>query len=282
MPQMMQAISFRRYGPPEVLERVQVERPGITPDAVLLRVAAAGVNPADTYLRGGRFHFLMRSRLPIVPGADIAGVVESVGSAVTLVRPGDAVYAMLPPLPGGAYAEYAVVAERHVARAPHCISLAQAAAVPLAGLTALQALRDKAKLEPGQRLLINGASGGVGSFAVQIAKAMGARVTAACSGRNADLVGRLGADEVMDYTQEDVTAAGAGYDVIFDAANAHAFRQWRRTLRPGGVLVTVNPAPWNYALGRLARLTGGSVSSRSSFVRVAPTWRCSVNGSRKG
>ena len=253
----MEAVGFRHYGPAEVLEPLEVERPPVEPDTVLIRVAAAGVNPADTLLRSGRLRLATRSKLPFVPGADVAGLVESVGPAVTRFRPGDAVYAMLPSTAGGGYAEYAAVVESGVAPAPPGLSLAEAAAVPLTGLTALQALRDKANLGTDDHALINGASGGVGTFAVQIAKVMGARVTAASSGRNVELVRGLGADEVIDYTRQDVTAGGKSYDVVFDAVNVLSARRSRRALRNDGVFVTVNPLIGMLSPGWLARFRGG-------------------------
>jgi NADPH:quinone reductase-like Zn-dependent oxidoreductase len=241
MDNMMRAIGFRRYGPAEVLEEFDVPRPVVMHDSVLIRVAAAGVNPADWRFRSGQFRFGLRLKLPFVPGSDIAGIVEQVGSAVKGFRPGDAVYAMLPTTTGGGYAEYAVASESLVAHMPNNITFAEAASVPLTALTALQALRDVAVLEPGMRVLINGASGGVGWFAVQIAKVFGARVTAVCSGKNMDVVRRLGVDEVLDYTKANITVGEAQYHVIFDAVNAHPFRRWQRRLRPGGQVVTVNP-----------------------------------------
>lgn len=241
MDNMMRAIGFRRYGPAEVLQELEVPRPTVTPHAVLIRVAAAGVNPADWRFRSGQFRFALRLKLPFVPGSDIAGIVEEVGQGVTRFQPGDAVYAMLPTTTGGGYAEYVVASESLVAHMPNNITFAQAASVPLAALTALQALCDVAVLEPGMRVLINGASGGVGSFAVQIAKVFGAHVTAVCSGKNMDAVHQLGVDEVLDYTRTDITVGEAQYHVIFDAVNAHPFRRWQRRLRPGGQVVTVNP-----------------------------------------
>lgn len=251
----MQAIAFAQYGSAELLQPITLPVPPLPPGGVLVRVAAAGVNPADWRLRSGQFKRLLRLRLPFVPGSDIAGVVAAVGPAVTRFRPGDAVYAMLPSATGGGYAEYAVVAEQDVALAPPALSLLAAAAVPLAALTALQALRDQAQLQAGERVLIYGASGGVGTFAVQLAKAFGAHVTAVCSGRNVELVGELGADSVRDYGQEDVTAGPARYDLVFDAVNGHSYRAWRRALKDGGRLVTVNPlfaSPMFRWLGGLA------------------------------
>ena len=253
----MRAVGLRRYGPPEVLEGLEVERPEPTSDGVLIRVAAGGVNPADCLLRSGGLRFVARQKMPFVPGADVAGVVEATGPAVTRFEPGDPVYAMLPNTAGGGYAEYAVAAEGTVAAIPPGLTFGEAAGVPLAALTALQALRDRADLSAGDHVLVNGASGGVGTFAVQISRAMGATVTAAASGRNADLVRGLGADEFLDYTDGDVTAGEARYDVVLDATNVLAFRKVRRVLRPNGVFVTVNPFIGRLSPGWLARFREG-------------------------
>ncbi|MCU0493803.1 MAG: NAD(P)-dependent alcohol dehydrogenase [Chloroflexaceae bacterium] len=257
MDMTMQAIGFRRYGPADVLEPLTLPRPALAPDAVLVHVAAAGVNPADWRLRDGQFKRVMRLQLPFIPGSDIAGVVSAVGSAVTRFQPGDRVYAMLPLAQGGGYAEYATVPEQQLAAAPATITLAEAAAMPLAGLTALQALRDRARLRSGEHVLIYGASGGVGTFAVQIAKAFGARVTAVCSGRNATLVRGLGADAVRDYTQEDVAAGAERYDLVFDTVYRHKFRAWKGALTQQGRLVTVNPLLENGTIGWLAERIAG-------------------------
>ena len=264
----MEAFGFRRYGSAGVLEPIQVEKPEVAADGVLIRVAAAGVNPADWRLRSGQLRFVARLKMPFVPGSDIAGVVEAVGPGVTRFRTGDPVYAMLPTLTGGGYAAYAAVAERDAARVPSGISPGEAAAVPLAALTALQALRDRAGLRPGGRVLINGASGGVGTFAIQIAAAMGARVTGASSGRSAELVRGLGAEKVLDYTREDVLAGGERYDVVFDAANVLSFGKVRRVLRPNGVFVTVNPIIGKFSPVWLARFRGGR---RMESVLVRPS-----------
>lgn len=253
----MRAIGFRQYGAEDVLEPLAVARPSVASDTVLIRVVAAGVNPADWRFRSGQFRRAIRLKLPFVPGADVAGIVEAVGPAVTRFRPGDAVYTMLPTKNGGGYAEYAAASEAAVALIPPNLSFAEAAAVPLTALTALQALRDKAELQPGAHLLIHGASGGVGTFAVQIAKAIGARVTATCSGQNVERVRSLGADEVLDYTRHDVTAGANAYNVIFDAVDAYWFRRWRPVLRPGGTFVTVNPLVGMITPGWLAAFRGG-------------------------
>src|ERR671917_2313730 len=164
----MRAVGFRRYGAPEVLEELEVARPAPRLGEVLLKVAAAGVNPADWALRGGRLRPFVRLKLPFEPGSDVAGVIEAVGAAMTKIVPGEAVYAMTPTTTGGAYAEYVTVAADNVARVPSGLSLEEAAAAPLVALTALQALRDKAEPMAGDHVLINSASGGVGSLAVQI------------------------------------------------------------------------------------------------------------------
>jgi NADPH:quinone reductase-like Zn-dependent oxidoreductase len=262
----MRAVGIRRYGPPEVLEPLEVERPEPGSDGILIRVAAAGVNPADCLLRSGGLRFVARQKMPFVPGADVAGVVEAVGPGVTRFRAGDPVYAMLPNTAGGGYAEYAVATEGTVAVMPPGLAFEEAAGVPLASLTALQALRDEANLAAGNHVLVNGASGGIGTFAVQISHAMGARVTAVASGRSADLVSGLGADEFLDYTREDVTVGKARYDTVFDAANVLAFRKVRRVLKPNGVFVTVNPFVGRLSPGWLARFRGGR-RIRSFLVR---------------
>lgn len=262
----MRAVGFHRYGPADVLEPLVVPRPRADPDGVVVRVAAAGVNPADTYLRAGRFRFLRRLRLPFVPGSDVAGTVVEVGPGVGGVRVGDRVFAMLPAFVGGGYAEYAAVPERDLAPIPGGLDLHEAAGVPLAALTALQALRDRARVQPATRVLVNGASGGVGSFAVQIAAALGARVTGVCSGRNADLVRDLGADDVRDYTLESAIPDDP-VDVVFDAADTGAFRSWRPALRPGGVLVTVDIGKGNPVARLVARATGGGRRLTSLLVQ---------------
>lgn len=239
MEPMMKAVGIRKYGGPEVLEALELPVPVPGPGQALVRVAAAALNPADAAFRAGQFKYFIRQPMPIVLGNDLAGVVEAVGPGVTRFQPGDRVYAMLPTPTPGADAEFARVAAEHLAPAPGSLTLAEAAAVPLTALTALQALRDKAHLEAGQRLLVYGASGGVGTFAVQIGKTMGAHVTAVCSGRNADLARSLGADAVRDYTRED--ALSGEFDLIFDAVNTVKFDAARPALSKGGALVSVNP-----------------------------------------
>ena len=236
------------------------------------------MNPADWSLRGGRLRPFVRLKLPFVSGSDVAGVIEAVGAAMTKFVPGEAVYAMTPTTTGGAYAEYVTVAADNVARVPSGLSLEEAAAVSLVALTALQALRDKAELMAVDHVLINSASGGVGSFAVRISKAMGARVTAMCSERNIELVRGLGADEIIDYTRGDITAARPRYDVVFSAVNTLPFLRWRRALRPEGRIVTVNPLFANAVIARLARaigrvgLEGVLVQPRGADLEAVGSW----------
>ena len=234
----MQAITYHRYGPPEVLELETVDLPALGDDEVLVRVRAASVNPRDWhYLRG--LPYIMRPIGLRIPkdgglGSDMAGQVEAVGRAVTRFRPGDEVYAFV--LAGG-FAEYARVPENVLGPKPANLSFEQAAAVPLAALTALQGLRDHGRVQPGQHVLIIGASGGVGTFAVQLAKLFGAEVTGVCSTRNLELVRSLGADHVIDYTREDFAGNGRRYDLVFQLAGTRSPAAIRRALTPRGRLI---------------------------------------------
>jgi NADPH:quinone reductase-like Zn-dependent oxidoreductase len=237
----MKAIGFQRYGVAEVLEEVNLPEPTLAPNQLLIQVAAAGVNPADWRLRAGQFKFFMRPSFPFVPGSEIAGIVADVGSDVTRFRPGHRVYAMLPTLAGGGYAQYVAVHEKAVALAPAKLTLGQAAAVPLTALTALQALVGKAQVQPNMQLLIYGASGGVGHFAVQIARTLGAKVIAVCSQHNVEWVRGLGADQVIDYTKQDVTRQLNKYEVVFDAVNQLPLLKALGMLRRDGKFVSVNP-----------------------------------------
>lgn len=260
MPEMMTAVGFRRYGGPEVLERVEIPVPQPGPGQIRIRVAAAGVNPADWRIRGGAFRHFVRPAFPFVPGADVAGVVDAVGPGPSRFVPGDRVFTLLPTLAGGACAGFALAADPAVARVPDGTTLADAAAVPLAALTALQSL-ENVGLAAGERVLVNGASGGVGSFAVQVARAIGARVEAACSAANAGWVRELGAERVLDYRAEDVTRPAEPYHVVFDAVAAHPYRRWRRAVRRGGRVAVVNPLHGNPVSRLLARLDGRRLGS---------------------
>jgi NADPH:quinone reductase-like Zn-dependent oxidoreductase len=258
MERTMQAMVFEAYGDADVLQLVTVPRPDVGPTDVQIRVMAAGVNPADTAIRRGAFRLLLRLKLPFIPGSDVAGVVTQVGPEVTGFQPGDRVYAMIPMGQGGAYAEAVTLDEKLVVMAPASLDFPQIAATPLTALTALQALRDKAELQPGQRVLIYGASGGVGTFAVQIAQAMGATVTAVCSTRNVSMVRELGAETVIDYTTQDIASPAyrEQFDVVLDAVAKLPMRQGLRVLKRGGMLVSVNPGLNNPLSKLAARLRG--------------------------
>ena len=226
----MKAIVQESYGSPDGLMLREIERPVVGDDDVLVRVLAASVNAYDWFMMKRLPHFIgMLRRMPRtrVRGADLAGHVEAVGRNVTRFRPGDEVFGM-----GiGSFAEYATSTERRLAPKPRNLTFEQAATLAIAGLTALQGLRDKACLHPGQRVLIYGAGGGVGTFAVQIAKALGAHVTAVSSTRNVDLLHSLGADDVIDYTKEDFTKRAQRYDILFDVGGDRSTR--RLPARPG-------------------------------------------------
>jgi NADPH:quinone reductase-like Zn-dependent oxidoreductase len=231
----MKAIVYDKYGEPDVLELREVDKPVVKDDEVLVRVHAVSVNPADWHLLTGT-PYVMRMAVGLskpknkILGLDMAGRVEAVGSNVTRFRPGDEVFGEH----SGAYAEYVDVSEDGIALKPANLTFEQAAAVPVAGVTALQGLRDKGQIQPGHKVLIIGASGGVGTFAVQLAKSFGADVTGVCSTRNVDMVRSIGADQVIDYTQEDFTRSGRRYDLIFELAGTRSLADCRRALAPRG------------------------------------------------
>ncbi|MHA6695020.1 NAD(P)-dependent alcohol dehydrogenase [Homoserinimonas sp. A520] len=235
----MMAVVQHAYGSADVLGYEEVPQPIIAADQVLVQVRAAAVNHADwVYVSGrpliARLAFGLGKPKDLVRGKDVAGVVVAVGPDVTGFRVGDEVYAEVV---AGAFAEYVAIPEKLLGHKPKNLTFDQAATVPLSARTALQALRDGGKVKAGDKVLVNGASGGVGSYAVQIAKALGAEVTAVCSTRNADLVRSLGADHVIDYTAEDFTSAERGYDVILDLIGNHSLKRLRRSLSRNGILV---------------------------------------------
>jgi NADPH:quinone reductase-like Zn-dependent oxidoreductase len=233
----MKAIIRAQYGPPEVLQFAEVEKPVPKDNEVLIRVCAASVNPVDLYcMRGAPLIRSLSTPKQKVLGCDIAGRVEAVGRNVTQFHPGDEVFGATG-LGGGGFAEFACAMEDKLALKPGNISFEDAAAVPIAAITALQGLRDKGRIQPGQKVLVEGASGGVGTFAVQIAKSFGAEVTAVCSTRNVEKARSIGADHVLDYTREDFTKNGKRYDLIFGANAHHAISDYTRALRQGGICV---------------------------------------------
>jgi NADPH:quinone reductase-like Zn-dependent oxidoreductase len=247
----MKAICHDRYGAPDVLRLEEVAQPVPADNEVLVRVRAAAINARDWHTMRGdpylaRLSFGLRTPKERIRGTDFAGEVEAVGTKVTGFRPGDEVYGEAP----AAFAEYVSVPEDVVGLKPVNLSFEQAAAIPLAGNTALMGLRDLARTRPGRRVLINGASGGVGTFAVQLGRSFGAHVTGVCSTRNVELVRSLGADHVIDYTRADFTRDGQRYDVVFDLVGNRSLADLRRALTPTGTLV----------------LSGGGVSEGGSLV----------------
>jgi len=240
----MKAIVYTKYGPPDVLELKEVEKPTPKDNEVLVKVYAASVNPADWHLMRGKpffmrlFFGLLKPKNKIL-GADIAGRVEAVGRNVKQFQPGDEVFGDIADCGWGGFAEYVCVTENALVLKPASMTFEEAASVPLAAVTALQGLRDKGQIQPGQKVLINGASGGVGTFAVQIAKSFGAEVTGVCSTRNLDMVRSIGADQVIDYTQEDFTQNGQRYDLIVDAVGNRSVSDYKRALSPKGICVII-------------------------------------------
>jgi NADPH:quinone reductase-like Zn-dependent oxidoreductase len=246
----MKAIVQHRYGLPDVLEFQQVDRPAVGDGEVLVRVRAASVNPYDWHFLTGT-PYLMRLGAGLVtpkqaiPGVDVAGEVAAVGPGVTRFSPGDEVFGV----GKGSFAEYVAVAADKLVLKPANVTFEQAAAVPMAGLTALQGLRDRGRIHSGQQVLVNGASGGIGTFAVQLAKSFGTQVTGVCSTRNVAAARSLGADHVIDYTRDNFVHSGRRYDLILDIAGNRSIADRRRALRPGGTLVLVGGPKTNRWIG---------------------------------
>ena len=266
----MKAIVYHKYGSPDVLELQEIDKPDVTDDEVLVRVRAASVNRADWYTLTGT-PYVGRTQLGLLKpksnrmGVDFAGTVEAVGRDVTQFRPGDEVFGGR----SGAFAEYVCVREdRAVVPKPANVTFDEAAAVPVAAITALQGLRDKGQIQPGQKVLINGASGGVGTFAVQIAKALGAEVTGVCSTRNVDLVRSIGADHVIDYTQEDFTRSDRRYDLMLDVAGSRSWSACRRVLNPQATLVIVGAPKGNRLIGPLSHIIKVRLAALRSSQKV--------------
>jgi NADPH:quinone reductase-like Zn-dependent oxidoreductase len=260
----MKAIVQDTYGPTDVLELRDISQPGITDDEVLIRVHAAGVDRGVWHLMTGLAYPIrlagsgFRAPKTPVPGMDLAGVVTAVGSSVTRFRPGDEVFG----IGKGSYAEYARAPENKLAPKPANLSFEQAAAVAVSALPALQGLRDHGRIQPGQKVLIIGASGGVGTFAVQLAKAFGAEVTAVCSTTKADMVASIGADHVIDYTRADFADGQRRYDLILDIGGNSRLARLRRALTPTGTLVIVGGEAGGKWLGGTDRQLRALVLSR--------------------
>jgi NADPH:quinone reductase-like Zn-dependent oxidoreductase len=260
----MKAVIHRSYGPPAVLQIEEFEKPVPQDDEVLVRVRATSMNPVEWYGMTGLFIARLGGGLfkpkDIRLGVDYSGVVETVGKNVTDFKPGDEVYGAR----SGAFAEYICV-KNHIYTKPANITFEQAGSVGVAAMTALQGLRDHGKLQAGQKVLINGASGGVGTYAVQIAKALGAEVTAVCSPRNVELIRSLGADHVIDYTKEDFTGNGQHYDLFLDIAGSRSWREVRRVLQPNAHYVIVGAPKGNKVIGPL----GFIIKTRLSALRAS-------------
>jgi len=247
----MKAMRYRGYGGPDQIEQANVPIPSPRPSELLVRVAASSVNPVDWKLHNGQYRWLTPARFPSVPGSDVAGEVIDTGALVTRFRAGDRIFAMLDARAGGASAEYAVVPEHAAARMPTKLSAREAAALPLAGLTALQALRDLGNIRAGKRALIVGASGGVGHLAVQIAKSYGAEVTAVCGGRHTNIVLSLGADRALDYTKETDFGGPGSFDVVLDLAVRTPVHTFFPIMTSDGVYVSSLPSAGRIAAALL-------------------------------
>jgi len=259
----MKAIVYYNYGSPDVLKCEEIEKPTAGDDEVLIKVRAASVNPLDWHFMRGTPYFVrimtgLRKPKDKRLGVDVAGQVEAVGRNVTQFKPGDEVFGSC----RGALAEYVCTSESALVTKPNNVTFEQAASAPLAALTALQGLREKGQIQPGQKVLINGAAGGVGTFAVQIAKSFGADVTGVCSTRNVGMVRSIGANQVIDYTQEDFTKSGQRYDLILDSVGNHSLLACRRVLTPKGIYIAVGGPSGPWMIGPLARAITAPVLSR--------------------
>jgi len=255
----MKAIVYTKYGSPDVLEFEEVQKPVSGDDEVLIKIHAAAITAGDAIVLKGepfvtRFVTGLLEPKNTIPGKEMAGRIEAVGGNVTQFQPGDEVFGDLSVASWGAFAEYVSVPESAIALKPANLTFEEAAAIPESAVVALQGLRDKGKIQPGQKVLINGASGGVGSFAVQIAKAFGAEVTAVCSTRNMEMVRSLGADHIIDYTKEDFTQNGQQYDLILAVNGYHPISDYKRALTPEGIYVA----------------TGGSMAQSLQATMIGP------------
>jgi NADPH:quinone reductase-like Zn-dependent oxidoreductase len=274
----MKAISYDRYGSPDVLKWGETAKPAPADDEVLIKIRAAAVNPYDWHFMRGEPYAVriaaggLRKPKDTRLGADVAGEIEAVGRNITQFKPGDGVFGSCK----GAFAEYACTSESKLVMKPDNVTFEQAASVPIAAFTALQGLRDKGRIQPGQKVLINGAAGGVGTFAVQIAKSFGADVTGVCSTRNVEMVRSIGADQVVDYIQQDFTKSARRYDVILDCVGNHSFSECRRVLNPSGIYVGAGGTSDNWMIGPLtgaikALMLSWFVSQKQAMVLAKPS-----------
>ena len=265
----MKAALFHRYGPPEVMEIGEAPEPRLRKGWVRVRTRASGVNPVDWKVRAGRLWFLSGRRFPKIPGGDFSGEVMEVGTGVEDLQVGDRVFGMTVAYVGGACAQQLVVRAHWAGRVPDGLTHVQAASLPIAGLTALQSLRDLGGVGEGSRVLINGGSGGVGTFAIQLARLMGAEVTAVCSARNTDRVRDLGAHHVIDYNEQDPLDTGP-WDLFFDAVAAASYPKARRSLAPRGVYVSTEPRGGEFFWAAVTALRPGK---RARNIMVRPRRR---------
>lgn len=236
------AVVIKSYGPPRLLEYTKIETPSLKDNEVLVEVFAASVNPVDWKIRKGQLRFLTGKKFPKVLGADFAGKVADTGAQVKDYKIGDEVYGSIDVIKGGAYAEYLTVHPESISYKPEGISFNQAAAIPMAALTALQSLRDLGNLNAQKKIIINGCSGGVGTFAIQIAKAFGAHITGVCSYRNIALSKKLGAENVIDYTKESVLDLNERFDIFFDVVANQRFSNIKKLLNKHGTYITTSPS----------------------------------------
>jgi len=277
---MMKAIVVHEYGGAEVLHYEEAPRPQPNDNEVLIRVLAASVNPVDAAIRSGKYAEYFHTKLPLIPGMDAAGVIEKAGSKITALKAGDPVYAFFTLREEGGYGEFALAKEGEVARKPSSITYEEAAAVPAAGSTAWQALVDAAKLGAGQTVLIHGGSGGVGHFAIQIAKARGARVIATASTANQEFLKKLGVDQAIDYTATKFEDVVKDVDVVLDAVGGDTLRRSYSVVKKGGIIVTIAGEPDQAALDAHG-IRGVSISAAPKSETFAELTRLIEDGKVK-
>lgn len=252
----MRAIVTKKYGSVEVLEHREVERPVIRDEEILVQVIACSVNPVDWKIRRGDVRLLTGRKPPRILGCDYAGIVAEVGGQVTNYKSGDAVWGMVNALRGGTYAEFAAVKREEIGMKPNNLSFEEAASIPLVGLTAYQSLVYEGRVKKGDHIIINGCSGGVGVAGLQIAKALGCKVTGVCSAKNLQLARKRGADEVIDYTKGNMLRTAESCDIFFDAVANQSFFQARTVVKPGGAYVTTVPSFQSMVMGPLINRVG--------------------------
>ncbi|MBN2598673.1 MAG: NAD(P)-dependent alcohol dehydrogenase [Marinifilaceae bacterium] len=257
---------MKKYGAPDVLEIANLARPQVDHNQVLVEVYASSVNPVDWKIRKGSLKLFMRKKLPCVLGGDIAGRIVEIGKNVQFFRVGDEVFGKIDITKNGAYAEYVATSACHLALKPQKMNFEEAATLPLAGLTALQALRNMGNIRKGMSVLVNGCSGGVGSFAVQLAKAYDCKVTGVCSNRNVQFAKELGADQVVDYFEQDIVSLQEEYDIFFDVVGNQEYSKVKHILQRGGVFVTTLPSFNILLLGSIHNLVS-SKKMKKIFVQ---------------